>query len=504
MDTYDLIVIGGGINGVGIARDAAGRGLKVYLCEKDDLASHTSSWSTKLIHGGLRYLEQFEFRLVRESLMEREVLLNAAPQMVKPLRFVLPHHKGLRPAWILRLGLFLYDHIGGRRLLPPTNSVDLAGGPLGEPLSDAFYTGFEYTDCQVDDSRLVVLNAMDAVDRGARIETRTKLLSAERQEDKWITTVSDPNGNSRQIVGSVLVNAAGPWVTDTLKTLAQAKPRKQLRLVKGSHIVTRRLYDHDRAYIFQNADGRIIFAIPYVNDTTLIGTTDVVFENEPASAEISESEIDYLCQAVSEYLKLPVMRNMIISTFSGVRPLYDEIGDAEVSKVTRDYAFDIDDEGGAPVLSVYGGKLTTYRKLAEHALSQLEVYCPSMRGAWTRAEPLPGAPQGGYPAWPEVAQGLQDRYSFLSQDTLQRMLGAHGENLVKVLGDARVPDDLGQHFGHGLYEAEVDYMMTREFARAAADVLQRRTKLYDLFSEPEREALQRFIDRRLGGGATAP
>lgn len=502
MEKFDLLVIGGGINGVGIARDAAGRGLSVYLCEKDDLASHTSSWSTKLIHGGLRYLEHREFRLVRESLLEREVLLNAAPHMVKPLRFVLPHHQGLRPAWMLRLGLFLYDHIGGRKLLPPTTRVDLRKDPLGAPLADDFTEAFEYTDCQVDDSRLVVLNAMDAAAKGAEIATRTKLVSAERQDGAWVATLETASGEQKQVAASVIVNAAGPWVTDVLGTVVHVKPRKKLRLVKGSHIMTRRLYEHDRAYIFQNADGRIVFTIPYVNGTTLIGTTDEAFEGDPASAAIDAGEIAYLCASVSEYLKTPVTEDIIVGSFSGVRPLYDELGKEDASAVTRDYAFDIEHSDGAPLLSVYGGKLTTYRKLAEHALERLGEFFPNCAGAWTGDAPLPGG-EDGYEAWGGKADSLRKKYKFLPVITFERMLAAHGANLANVLGEASSTSDLGASFGQGLFGVEVDYMIEREFALSADDVLKRRTKLHALLSESERGVLQDYIDARLRRGQKA-
>jgi len=496
MEPYDLLVVGGGINGVGIARDAAGRGLRVLLCEKDDLASHTSSWSTKLIHGGLRYLEHREFRLVRESPIEREVLLNAAPHMVKPLRFVLPHHEGLRPAWLLRLGLFLYDHIGGRKLLPSTKRLDLRNDPLGAPLAERFTDGFEYTDCQVDDSRLVVLNAMDAAERGAEIKTRTNLVRAQRDADCWTAVLSGPDGEERTVTARALVNAAGPWVIDVLDSVAEVAARKKLRLVKGSHIMTRRLYDHDRAYIFQNADGRIVFTIPYIHNTTLIGTTDEVFDGDPQSATISPEETDYLCQSVSEYLSVPVTPDMVTGSFSGVRPLYDELGKEEASAVTRDYAFDVEQEGGAPILSVYGGKLTTYRKLAEHALEQLAEFFPGMAPAWTRDAALPGG-SCGYRDWGQREEELRKRYGFLPPDTLDRMLRAHGKNLETCLGDATDQADLGAHFGHGLYAQEIDYMLEREFARSADDVLHRRTKLAEVMTDNERAAVQSYIDGQL-------
>jgi glycerol-3-phosphate dehydrogenase len=495
MQTVDILILGGGINGVGIARDAAGRGLKVHLCEKDDLASHTSSWSTKLIHGGLRYLEHKEFRLVRESLKEREVLLNAAPYMVRPMRFILPHHKGLRPAWLLRLGLFLYDYIGGRKLLPATQRRNLDEDDVGKPLKDHFHLGFEYTDCQVDDSRLVVVNALDAAVRGASINTRQKLVRAHRDDDAWLAELADVDGNTTAIRASAIVNAAGPWVTSLFEDIEDVSPRKQIRLVKGSHIITKRLYEHDRAYIFQNTDGRVIFSIPYINDTTLIGTTDEPYSGDPDKVTISAEEKSYLCAAASEYFASPITEDMIIGTYAGVRPLYDELGNEDASAVTRDYAFDIDDEGGAPLLSIYGGKLTTYRKLAEHALNKLQVYFPSMGKRWTRDAALPGG-EMGYIGWDETAGELQQRFAFLGEGVMKRLLAAYGSRVTDVLGKAGSIDDLGRDFGHGLYQKEVDYLISREWAISQEDILCRRSKLHMLFTEKEEAALASYLNEQ--------
>src|SRR5262245_33199836 len=376
--TYDLAVIGGGVNGCGIARDAAGRGLSVILFEQADLAGATSSASTKLIHGGLRYLEHFRFRLVRESLVEREVLLKAAPHIVSPMRFVLPHHRGLRPWPVLRLGLFIYDHLGGRAILPPTRTLDLTKDEAGRALRPEFVRGFEYSDCWVDDSRLVVLNAVDAAERGAAIHTRTKCLAAVRQGESWRLTVLDvDSGSRREVTARAVVNAGGPWVSQVMQEVARLNAPARIRMVKGSHIVVDRLFDHDRAYIFQNADGRICFAIPYEGDFTLIGTTDEDFSGDPTAVAISDGETDYLLQMVSAYLRQPVGPDRIRWTYSGVRPLYDD-GASTASDATRDYILKLDAAGAAPFMTVFGGKITTYRRLAEHALEQLARFFPSM------------------------------------------------------------------------------------------------------------------------------
>ncbi|MGB3864564.1 MAG: glycerol-3-phosphate dehydrogenase, partial [Xanthobacteraceae bacterium] len=383
---FDLAIIGGGVNGCGIARDAAGRGNTVFLCEANDLASGTSSESTKLIHGGLRYLEYYEFRLVREALIEREVLWRIAPHIVSPLRFVLPHHDGLRPAWLLRLGLFLYDHLGGRKLLPPARALDLTRDEAGRPLKPGlFRRGFEYSDCAVDDARLVVLNARDAADRGAVIATRTRATQLAREDGVWRITMQDSLGGAqREVRAKALVNAAGPWVEDALARGADVRAKAKVRLVQGSHIVVRRLYAHERAYMFQNSDGRIVFAIPYREDFTLIGTTDSDYHGDPAAVVATPEDIRYLCESVSEYFARPVTPEDVVWTYAGVRPLYDD-GAGEARAATRDYVLELDLPDGVPLLSIYGGKITTYRRLAEEALARLAPYLPgtAARAGWT-------------------------------------------------------------------------------------------------------------------------
>ncbi|WP_240756705.1 glycerol-3-phosphate dehydrogenase [Roseicella aquatilis] len=473
----DLLVIGGGVNGCGIARDAAGRGLSVTLAEKGDLASATSSASTKLIHGGLRYLEYREFRLVREALIEREVLLRAAPHIVWPLRFVLPHHAGLRPWPLLRLGLFLYDHLGGRRILPPTRALDLRRDPAGEPLKPEYRRGFEYSDCWVEDARLVVLNARDAADRGATVLTRTRCTAARREAGLWRATLRDEaSGTVREVAARALVNAAGPWVAEVLGGVAGQNGPARVRLVKGSHIVTRRLFAHDRSYIFQNADGRICFAIPYEDDFTLIGTTDEEFAGDPASAAISEGETGYLCRAVGDYLRRPVTRDDVVWSYAGVRPLYDD-GASRAQEATRDYVLTLDArEGEAPLLSVFGGKITTYRRLAEAALARLGPHLPGLRGPWTAGAALPGGdfPWDGAPA---LAAQLRARFPFLPPVLARRLVRHYGTRAAAMLGDARGIADLGRDFGAGLTAREVDWQVREEWAREPADILWRRSKL---------------------------
>jgi glycerol-3-phosphate dehydrogenase len=483
---YDIFIIGGGINGVGIARDAAGRGLKTGLAEMNDLASATSSWSTKLIHGGLRYLEHYEFKLVRESLIEREILLNAAPHLIEPLRFVLPHHRGLRPAWLLRLGLFLYDHIGGRRLLEASRKVDLSQGPLGAPLKAAFKKGFEYSDCRADDARLVVLNAVDAAARGADICVQTRFVRAEPAAGGW-TVHLESNGKHRTISAKTLVNAAGPWVTSVFDCIEAATPTKGLRLVKGSHIITKKLFEHDRAYIFQHGDGRIVFAIPYRNDLTLIGTTDEPYDGDPAKVAICDAEISYLCGAVSEYFETPVRPADIVSTYSGVRPLFDDLSKGSASKITRDYAFDLQmAQGKAPLLSLYGGKLTTYRKLAVDALRTLAPHLPNMGPIWTDKASLPGG-ETGFKGLQALKDGTAQRYPYLPDAMRERLLKAYGSRISLVLGEAQSLDDLGTHFGADLYAAELEYMRAHEWTRTSEDALTRRSKL-SLALTPDQQA----------------
>ncbi len=473
---FDIAIIGGGVNGCGIARDAAGRGLSVYLCEKSDLAGATSSASTKLIHGGLRYLEYYEFRLVREALMEREVLLRAAPHIVSPLRFVLPHHKGLRPAWLIRLGLLLYDHLGGRKILPSARRIDLSKDAAGAPLKPAFRSGFEYSDCWVDDARLVVLNAIDAAARGAAIETRTEMVKAERRAGGWRIFVRDTGGGLREINAKILVNAAGPWVGEVLSERLGLPLDAPVRLVKGSHIVVPRLFTHDRAYIFQNADQRIVFAIPYEGEFTLIGTTDLDYDGDPGSPRATKAEIDYLCAAASEYFRQPIDPARVVWTYSGVRPLYDD-GASAAQEATRDYVLKV--EGGGdlpPVLNIYGGKITTYRRLAEAALEKLQPFLAGLGRPWTADVPLPG---GDFPV--DGLAALAARIASLSPlctpKRAARFAHAYGTRAPEIVEGVRTEADWGASFGADLSEREVRYLMEHEWARTAEDVLWRRSKL---------------------------
>jgi glycerol-3-phosphate dehydrogenase len=476
---FDLAIIGGGVNGCGIARDAAGRGNSVFLCEMNDLASGTSSWSTKLVHGGLRYLEYYEFRLVREALIEREILWQIAPHIIRPLRFVLPHHGGLRPAWLLRLGLFLYDHIGGRNLLPPTRTVDLTRDEVGQPLApNRFVKGFEYSDCFVDDARLVILTARDAADRGAEIRTRSRAVEIKQVDGIWhVTTENTLSGERSSIRARVLVNAGGPWVEQVLASGAGVNARAKVRLVQGSHIVVPKLYAHDRAYMFQNSDGRIVFAIPYQDDFTLIGTTDRDFVGDPSKVTASSEEIKYLCDSVSEYLAKPVRPEDVVWTYAGVRPLYDD-GASEAKAATRDYVFELDTPGGAPLLSIYGGKITTYRRLAEEALERLSPYLRSAkaREGWTAKSPLPGGDLD-VSAIAALSAELQRDYPFLTPAHANRLVHAYGTRAVKLLGNAKSMADLGQSFGATLTEKEIKYLMSLEWALTADDIVWRRSKL---------------------------
>ena len=476
---FDLAIIGGGVNGCGIARDAAGRGNSVFLCEMNDLASGTSSWSTKLVHGGLRYLEYYEFRLVREALIEREILWQIAPHIIRPLRFVLPHHDGLRPAWLLRLGLFLYDHIGGRHLLPPTRSVDLSRDEVGKPLVPNRYTkGFEYSDCFVDDARLVVLTARDAADRGAEIHTRTRAVEIRQERGSWLVTVENAFSRKRSTIRArVLVNAGGPWVEQVLASGSGVNARAKVRLVQGSHIVVRKLYEHDRAYMFQNGDGRIVFVIPYQDDFTLIGTTDRDYDGDPAKVKASREEIEYLCQSVSEYLAKPVKPDDVVWTYAGVRPLYDD-GASDAKAATREYVFELDTPGGAPLLSIYGGKITTHRRLAEEALEKLAPYLEGTkaREGWTGKSRLPGG-DIDVSAVAALSAELVRNYPFLTVAHANRLAHAYGTRAAKWLGNAKSADDLGQSFGAGLTEAEVRYLMQTEWACTAEDIVWRRSKL---------------------------
>ncbi|MEO9903453.1 glycerol-3-phosphate dehydrogenase [Nisaea sp.] len=490
---YDIAVIGGGINGCGIARDAVGRGYSVCLAEMSDLASGTSSWSTKLIHGGLRYLEHYEFRLVRESLEEREVLWAMAPHIVRPMRFVLPHHSGLRPAWLLRLGLFLYDHLGGRKLLPSTRVLNLTSDEAGEPLKTGFRKGFEYSDCWVDDARLVVLNARDAADRGADIHTRTQVVQAVREDGHWRVTLRDlQTGAERDIEARLLVNAAGPWVDRVLGETFGRNGARNVRLVQGSHIVVPKLYDHDRSYIFQNSDGRIFFAIPYERDFTLIGTTDRDYEGDPAKVVITPEESAYLCAAAGEYFKRQVVVEDIVWTYSGVRPLFDD-GASKAQEATRDYV--LREEGEAcdgMLVNIFGGKLTTYRRLANSVMKKIEAALGSKGPEWSGSEPLPG---GDFPVQDFAArlQDLKQKYPFLDDGTALRIERQYGTLTEVILGDAKTLSDLGRDFGGGLMEAEVRYLMNREWAVTAEDILWRRSKLGLRLSKDQADALEVYM-----------
>jgi glycerol-3-phosphate dehydrogenase len=495
---YDLLVVGGGINGTGIARDAVGRGLSVLLVEKDDLASHTSSASTKLIHGGLRYLEYYEFRLVREALFERERLWGMAPHIIWPLRFVLPQTNSPRPAWLVRLGLFLYDHLGGRKKLPATATIDLGRDPVGASLKPGNPKAFVYSDCWVEDSRLVVLNARDAADRGATILTRTRLTNAVRIDGGWRASIEGDGAKgdgARQITARALVNAAGPWVADVLGKVPDARRDRGVRLIKGSHIVVPRIYEGDHAFLLQNPDRRVIFAIPYEGAFTLIGTTDEAWEGAPGKSAIDAGEIAYLCESASRYFKTQVSPADVRWTYSGIRPLYDDHA-ANASAVTRDYVLDVDGgEGRAPMLSVFGGKITTYRKLAEHALGDLQPFFPGVDGAWTAGAVLPG---GDMPDahFERFLAELSRRHPALPVPLLRRLARAYGTRADRILGDVKTTGDLGQDFGAGLHAREIDYLIEQEWARTAEDILYRRSKLGLHVPEGAAAAITAYIAAR--------
>ncbi|WP_284778171.1 glycerol-3-phosphate dehydrogenase [Agrobacterium sp. lyk4-40-TYG-31] len=490
----DIFVIGGGINGCGIARDAAGRGYSVTLAEMNDFASGTSSGATKLIHGGLRYLEHYEFRLVREALMEREVLWAMAPHIIWPMRFVLPFHKGgIRPAWLIRLGLFLYDHLGGRKLLPATKSLDMRRDPAGKPLKPLFTKAFEYSDGWVDDARLVVLNARDAADKGADIMSRAKVVSVRREGGLWNVDVKEnATGVVKTVQARMLVNASGPWVDNVLSNAAGKNQVHNVRLVQGSHIIVKKKFNDVRAYFFQNPDNRIIFAIPYETDFTLIGTTDRDYTGDPADVKISGEETDYLCNAASEYFAEPVKKDDIVWTYSAVRPLFDD-GASSAQEATRDYVLKLEDASGeAPLLNVFGGKLTTYRRLAEHALEKVAEAIGDKGKPWTAKSSLPGGDFAatGYEA--EVKK-LNTKYSFLSERQARRLVRLYGTKANAILGDATSMEALGQHFGGDLYEREVEWLMRQEWARTSDDVLWRRTKQGLHFSKEEAATLDSYM-----------
>ena len=520
--TADLFIIGGGINGCGIARDAAGRGLSVVVAEQGDLAQATSSASTKLFHGGLRYLEYFEFRLVREALEERETLLVAMPHISWPMRFVLPYHramrfegdtptgrlmsfvmpwmKGRRPAWLIRLGLFLYDTLGGRKILPATRTLNLHTDPAGEPLQSRFELAYEYSDCWIEDAKLVSLNARDAAERGATILPRTRVIHAERRGNLWHIETEGPKGHESHSARA-LVNAGGPWVEKIIRDVAQIKSSEGVRLVRGSHIVTRKLYNHDRSYFFQGTDGRIIFAIPYEQDFTLIGTTDKDHLGSPDNPTCTDEERDYLCAFASQYFAKPVTAADVVWTYSGVRPLYND-GAKSATAATRDYVLSLD-ENGPPLLNVFGGKITTHRRLAESGLAKLKPYFPKATGNWTARVPLPG---GNFPhsGVADLTAELKRSHGFLTDAWASRLIRAYGTEATTLLGGAMSAADLGRDFGATLTEAEVRWLMTREFAMAAADVVWRRTKLGLRLTPEQITALDEFMATAGAEGAISP
>lgn len=494
---FDLVIIGGGINGCGIAADAAGRGLSVLLAEMGDLASGTSSASSKLIHGGLRYLEHYEFRLVREALAEREVLLRKAPHIIWPLRFVLPQVAGLRPPWMIRAGLFLYDHLARRKAIPGSTGLDLTRDPGGAPLKDELKHGFAYWDCWVDDARLVVLNAMAAREHGAEIMTRSKVTAAEAEDGRWRVRIEAGN-TVRTVKARALANAAGPWA-DRAGALVSgaAGGRPHLRLVKGSHIVLPRIAGANDAYLLQSADKRVVFALPYEERFTIIGTTDVAYEGDPAQVSISAEEEAYLLSLAGRFFKAPLAGKDVVWRYAGVRPLYDDASD-NPSKVTRDYKLELAAGNGAPpLLTVLGGKVTTYRCLAEEALERLQPHVPRMGPTWTASAPLPGGeiPGADFETFVKL---VRDRYAAFRADHLRRLARRHGSNIDAVLGDARRPEDLGEDLGYGLTEREVVYLRDHEWARSADDVLWRRTKVGLHLDAGQRESAERAIARLLG------
>ncbi len=512
---FDLFIIGGGINGVGVARDAQGRGLQVGLAEMGDLGGATSSASTKLFHGGLRYLEFFEFNLVKKALVEREVLLTAMPHISWPMRFVLPYHKdmrfegdtptsklltlfmpwmkGRRPAWLIRLGLFMYDNLGGRKILPGTTTVDLKNGPEGAPLKGKFEKAYEYSDCWIEDSRLVVLNARDAEDRGAKIMTRTKVIEARRADGHWIITL-DQGGAQMEITARALVNAGGPWVEDVIRGVTRLNATEGVRLVRGSHIVTKKLFDHDKSYFFQGEDGRIIFAIPYETDFTLIGTTDADHADVHKKPVATEKEQDYLCNFASQYFERPVTRDDVVWTYSGVRPLYDD-GAKSATAATRDYVLTLN-EDGAPLLNIFGGKITTYRKLAEQVMAKMTPLVGG-DGGWTAGVPLPGG-DFAVKDRDRLVADLKADYHFLSDYWALRLIRAYGTKAPLMLQDAKTAEDLGTDFGATLTEAEVAFLMEHEYARTAEDIVWRRSKLGLRLSPEQIAAIDGYMNAARG------
>lgn len=521
---FDLLVIGGGINGCGIARDASGRGLSVCLAEMNDIGSATSASSTKLFHGGLRYLEYFEFRLVREALVEREVLLKAMPHIAWPMRFVLPYHdsmrfdmttptskllslvmpwmKGRRPAWLIRLGLFMYDTLGGRNILPGTSGIDLRGSPEGAPLQKRFEKAYEYSDCWVEDSRLVVLNARDAEARGAQVRVREKVVSASVEDGIWRVDLQNVmTGDTSTVTARMVVNAAGPWVGDVLRGTLKSNQQGGVRLVRGSHIVTKRLFDHDKCYFFQGTDGRIIFAIPYETDFTLIGTTDADHSDASVKPECTPEERDYLISFMNAYLETPIAASDVVWTYSGVRPLYDD-GASSATAATRDYVLKMDKSRGAPALNIFGGKITTYRRLAESALSEISKVFPQTGKPWTAGVALPGGdfPVDGVNA---LVASVRETYPFVNDRWALRLVRAYGTEVPAVLGKAAQKSDLGEDFGSDLTQREVEWLMIKEYARTADDVVWRRSKLGLRLTKDQIATLQTWMEDNLPAASAA-
>ncbi len=521
---FDLLIIGGGINGCGIARDAAGRGLRVGLAEMNDIGSATSAASTKLFHGGLRYLEYFEFRLVREALIERETLLRAMPHIAWPMRFVLPYHadmrfdtttptskllgmimpwtRGRRPAWLIRLGLFLYDNLGGRKILPGTSRVDLRTGPEGAPLKSKFQHAYEYSDCWVEDSRLVVLNARDAQERGAQIMLREKVISADVVDGLWqVTLENTQTGAGSTVSARMVINAAGPWVGDVLRGTLKSNSQSGVRLVRGSHIVTKRLFDHDKCYFFQGTDGRIIFAIPYETDFTLIGTTDADHTDPSVKPECTPAERAYLIDFINQYIERPISDADVVWTYSGVRPLYDD-GASSATAATRDYVLKLDHSRGAPALNVFGGKITTYRCLGESALEEIGTVFPDLPAPWTAGVPLPG---GDFPVdgVALLVSQLREEFPYLTDRWALRLVRAYGTQAFDLLKGCTELADLGQQFGATLTEREVEWLIDKEYARAASDIIWRRSKLGLRMDKTEIAAFEAWMETRLKPDHTA-
>ncbi len=498
--SVDVLIIGGGINGCGVARDLAGRGLRVMLCEKGDLGSATSSASTKLIHGGLRYLENYEFGLVKESLIERDLLLKSAPHLVKPLAFVLPHHKTLRPWWQIKLGMFLYDNLGGGKILPKSKIAELDDGLFGAPLKDVLTKGVIYPDCIVDDSRLVITCAVDAHEKGAEILTQMECLKLDPVSVKngWLVKLKDHiTGEVIEVFASMVVNAAGPWANNIIDVVDGGIVKRGVRWVKGSHMIVNKLYEGDHAYVLQNADDRVVFTIPYEDKYTLIGTTDVEYEGSLDEIRINRDEVEYLCDAVNTFFKSQIVPDDIVWTYSGVRPLLDDQSE-DLSKNTRDYALEIDNYEGARILNIYGGKITTFRKLAEKVGDEVVEAIGYGSSAWTERTPLPGA-DGHTAASDNFRNKFMREYDWLPMDLAVRYMRAYGTRVTTLLGGAKSLVDLGVHLGEGVYAAEIIYMIKNEWALSVEDILFRRSKLGLHISPQTRANVEAFFKDVIGG-----